>query len=531
MKKYFGVMLDMSRNAVMKPSEVVAYAKILKSFGYNMIQLYTEDTYEVDDEPYFGYMRGRYTQKDLSYISSECEKMGVEVIPCIQTLAHLNQPLRWHKSYGEITDVGDILLAGESRTYELIENMFKSLRKSFTSNYVHIGMDEAEMIGRGKYFNKHGYRNHLEILNEHLSKVIEIAKRYNFKPIMWSDMFFKLATGGEYYDIHANVTEEVKAAVPKEVGLVYWDYYHDDKETYDGMFAAHQKFENEIWFAGGAWTWVGFAPGNGFTMKNSLPAMQSAREHGIENVMLTCWGDNGKECSFYSILPALYAAKRFYDGETDMGTIKQEFKVITGEDFDTLVALDIPNFVGGNTSTIGNVSRYALYSDPFNGFLDCTCCKEGVGAEYAKHAEALAALGKTSQYAYLFESEAALCHVLELKYDLGVRTRRAYQTGNKKALEELIDDYSEIVVRLEKFYEKFRALWYKENHPSGFDVQDVRLGGLKQRLISCRDRLTEYINGNIENILELEEEVLPYFQKEETPSFMVWKWNATANRI
>ena len=34
--KYFGVMLDCSRNAVMKPTEVINFAKILKTFGYNM---------------------------------------------------------------------------------------------------------------------------------------------------------------------------------------------------------------------------------------------------------------------------------------------------------------------------------------------------------------------------------------------------------------------------------------------------------------------------------------------------------------
>ena len=531
MKKYFGVMLDMSRNAVMKPSKVLEYVKILKSFGYNMIQLYTEDTYEVDGEPYFGYMRGRYTQSELCYIVSECEKIGVEVIPCIQTLAHLNQAVRWQKVYGKITDVGDILLAGEERTYELIENMFKSLRKCFSSQYIHIGMDEAEMIGRGKYFNKHGYRNHLDILKEHLAKVIEIAKRYNFKPIMWSDMFFKLATGGEYYDINANVTEEVKNAVPKEVGLVYWDYYHEDKATYDGMFAAHKKFNNEIWFAGGAWTWVGFAPGNALTLKTSLPAMQSAREQGIENIIITCWGDNGNDCSYYSILPSLYAVKRYYDGEMDMEVIKKEFMEITGENYDDLAMLDIPNFVGENTNSIGNVSRYALYSDPFNGFLDCTCCKEGVGEEYKKHAKTLAELGEQSKYSYLFESASALCNVLELKYDLGVRTRKAYQEGDKQALQILVNDYEETLARLDNFYKKFRTLWYIENHPSGFDVQDLRIGGLKQRLISCRDRLVEYLNGDIESIPELECAVLSYFNKEETPCCMVWDWNVTANRI
>ena len=44
-QSYFGAMLDMSRNAVMKPEKVKEFAKILKSFGYNMLQLYTEDTF------------------------------------------------------------------------------------------------------------------------------------------------------------------------------------------------------------------------------------------------------------------------------------------------------------------------------------------------------------------------------------------------------------------------------------------------------------------------------------------------------
>ena len=51
--KRFGVMLDMSRNAVMKVEEIKNFAKIIKSFGYNMIQLYTEDTYEVENEPFW----------------------------------------------------------------------------------------------------------------------------------------------------------------------------------------------------------------------------------------------------------------------------------------------------------------------------------------------------------------------------------------------------------------------------------------------------------------------------------------------
>ena len=57
----------------------------------------------------------------------------------------------------------------------------------------------------------------------------------------------------------------------------------------------------------------------------------------------------------------------------------------------------------------------------------------------------------------------------------------------------------------------FRKLWFTENKAHGFEVQDIRLGGLKQRLAHCRSRLTEYAEGKIENIPELEEGVLDYF--------------------
>ena len=69
-KNYFGVMLDMSRNGVMKVSEVKRYVDYLKAFGYNSLQLYTEDTYEVDGEPYFGHLRGRYTKEELKEIDA-----------------------------------------------------------------------------------------------------------------------------------------------------------------------------------------------------------------------------------------------------------------------------------------------------------------------------------------------------------------------------------------------------------------------------------------------------------------------------
>ncbi|MDD7393469.1 MAG: beta-N-acetylhexosaminidase, partial [Eubacteriales bacterium] len=50
--------------------------------------------------------------------------------------------------------------------------------------------------------------------------------------------------------------------------------------------------------------------------------------------------------------------------------------------------------------------------------------------------------------------------------------------------------------------------WYAENKGQGFDVQDIRIGGLKQRLAHCEKMLRDFADGKIEKIDELEEPLL-----------------------
>ncbi|MBP0989763.1 MAG: hypothetical protein J5874_01095, partial [Oscillospiraceae bacterium] len=65
-----------------------------------------------------------------------------------------------------------------------------------------------------------------------------------------------------------------------------------------------------------------------------------------------------------------------------------------------------------------------------------------------------------------------------------------------------------VIERLENFRRKFEIQWMKENKPYGFEIQDMRLGGLKQRIESCKNRILSYLNGETESIDELEEEII-----------------------
>ena len=48
-----GIMLDCSRNAVLKVSAVKEYIRLISCMGYDTLMLYTEDTYEIESEPFF----------------------------------------------------------------------------------------------------------------------------------------------------------------------------------------------------------------------------------------------------------------------------------------------------------------------------------------------------------------------------------------------------------------------------------------------------------------------------------------------
>ena len=229
----FGTMLDCSRNAVPNLHTLKKWVDLTASLGYNTLLLYTEDTYEVTDEPYFGYMRGRYSQAELRELDAYANERGMTIMPCIQTLAHLYAIKRWPE-YWPHFDTDDILLAGDERVYTLIDHMFRSLAASLSCRTIHLGMDEAEMFARGRYYNQHGDCNRSQALLAHLQRVCEIGETYGFRFLIWSDMFFKLATGGQYYAQNAQIDESVREKIPANVELIYWDYYSADEAHYDG---------------------------------------------------------------------------------------------------------------------------------------------------------------------------------------------------------------------------------------------------------------------------------------------------------
>ncbi len=520
-----GVMPDCSRNAVMSVEAMKKFITVLAKMGYNQVQLYIEDTYQVNGEEKFGYLRGGYTKKELKELDDFAYGLGVELVPNIQTLAHLSTFLRWRK---DLVDTADIMLVGEEKVYDLIRRMFASLRECFRTDLIHIGMDEAMMLGRGKYYDLHGMQNRFEILLSHLERVCRLAREYGFKPMMWSDMFYRIANGGSYYKTGSEFDPSIKEKIPQDLTLVYWDYYSHDKDRYIKMIQGHRQLSDKLAFAGGAWKWSGFAPNNYFSIPATKVAFSACRAQGVQDVFLTMWGDNGAECSSFALLPTLCYGACIAQGITKMADIRAKFQEWVGARYDDFLLLDAPNRIEPVKKVI-NPAKYFLYADPFMSQFQ-NLEKEEYARTYASLARRLSLAAKRcGEYAYLFENLSKLCRVLELKQNICTRTRAAYESGDKEQMDAVIGDYKKMIRRTEEFYRAFRTQWYRENKPHGFEVQDARLGGLIQRMRSCMERFTQYRDGRISSIPELEEEIHPI--AESLINFNSWSQAYTTGRV
>ncbi len=509
-------MADMSRNAVYNIPTAKQMIRYLALMGYDSLMLYNEDVYEIPGYPYFGYMRGRFSCEELVEIDDYAYNLGIEVIPCIQTLAHLATALRW-PGLASFKDTDTILLAGDERTYKLVDEMLKISAKCFRSRRINLGMDEAHALGLGKYLTVNGYKPAPEIMLAHLERVVKICEENEFYPMIWSDMFFRMAFGGAYRVREGELPPDVMAKVPKNLTLIYWDYYSLDKQIFTHMIDCHLKCSNPIAFAGGAWKWYGFAPHNKFSLESTKLQLDVCAERGVDNIIVTAWGDDGAEAAQFSVLSSMiYFAERGFCGENvDDAHLEVRCNDCFGIGFSALVSLDCANDV--DDITVGQAKRplnpckYLLYNDPLEGLLDKHMNRERVVPDFKRNAQTLLKNVDHPKFGYMFDMLYKLCVVLENKSDLGIRIRTAYNNNDKSSLLDIAKYVIPTIISdINSFINAFRIQWYRENKTFGFSVQEIRLGGLKERLSSVALSLCDYAEGKLERIEELEQEVLSF---------------------
>ena len=509
-----GAMFSVSR-AALNMETLKATMRGMALMGLNTYLLYAEDTYEVDGFPYFGRGRGRYSKAELREMDKYALALGIELIPCIQVLGHLADYLRNAQAAGH-KDTANALLVGVDETYKLIDAMFSTVSECFTTKRVHIGMDETHDLGTGKYLDKFGYRERHEIFFEHLEKVRELAKARGLDPMMWSDMFFRLAgkglAGYNEYDMRVEFTEEFLKQIPLGVRPVFWDYYNSDKEFYRSNIEKHREvFNCEPIFAGGVWLWSGQGPLYSRSFDFTYPALDACRETGLQEIVATLWG--GGDSNLILAMPGLaWYADYDYVGGYDEESMKRCLRYACGVDYDDMMLTELVQHPDGGKISL---ERALLFSDPLLGIADKHFENLPMKDYYKDVTARLEAARPTHPlFAPAYELIVKISSVLEHKAEFGVRLKRAYDANDRDALCALIAESDVIIERIQAMRDCHYGVWMKYNKPHAWETHDIRYGGLIQRFDTVKRRLSDYLEGRAEHLEELEEERLRLYGEE-----------------
>ncbi len=537
----YGIMLDASRNGVMTVEHFKKWLRQLALMGYNMAMLYTEDTYKLPDEPYFGYMRGAYTLAEMQDVDAYAAKLGIEMIACIQTLGHMEQIIKWGPAYAPVTDTARVLNVDEDATYDLVAKMLKFWSTAFRSRKIHIGMDETHDLGRGRLLDKYGYKDGFTLFNQHLNRVNDMCKQLGLSPMIWSDMYFRLGNANQdYYDLNSNIPQEVRNNIPENVELVYWDYYHDDYKFYHDFIKLHQELNRPVALGSGVWTWSKFWYDHTKTKATVLPGLQACRDTGVQDVFFTMWGDDGAYCAWDSAMAGLvFSAEVAYGNGDNEAACATRFAAICHGDYaaHTLAGnLDIyPWDVDTKIDpAYGPLCAYHLFWDePVMGLawnyysIWNPDFDQVVIAEYQKICDGLKDKRHDDGCADL-NHPYMIAEVIIKRLAFRRKMLTAYHAGDRAKIAEIAGEIPAIISLYEELCESFRAMWIAVFKPFGFEVMQIRNAGQIARWHELQRTLLEYSSGKLSTIAELDEK-LPLGPTASKPAW--YKGFATSSSI
>ena len=502
------VMLDASRCAVPTVATVNRMMDHLALMGYGMAMLYTEDTVEIEERPYFGYMRGRYTKDELRAIDDYAYVYGIEVIPCLECYGHMDNYLVWGEA-AAIKDTPSVLLARSEKTFEFLDQLIGTVSSCFRSKRIHIGMDEAWDMGRGKFLDTHGYVPPFRIFNEYMARLMKILNRYGLKPMMWSDMYFRVCdTSNRYYEEDTVVPPEVADCIPPEMELVFW-HYGEKPYCDDYMLKKHAALGRKVLFAGGLWSWIGHFPENNYAMSTSRFSLDACRNNGVREVMMTVWLNDNAECDLFANLLGLsFFAELCFDQNADEPKLRARFEATTGGNYDAFLSLSLYHNRFDENLPFENyhnrfLGKHLFWQDILEGLYDSHLLKSPMSSHYA------ACATKMKDYVggpwhYLYDFAHKVFDYLALKTLIAETLLPAYQSGDRDTLSEIAHTLLPLLKeKTKQVHETHRSMWFANLKILGWSNLDLRYGGMIARCDTAILLLTRYLSGQDPTIEEL----------------------------
>src|SRR5690606_31494372 len=166
--------------------------------------------------------------------------------------------------------------------------------------------------------------------------------------------------------------------------------------------------------------------------------------------------------------------------------VAERFQFCTGgnyHDFMLLNYFDETPGVSKDNLHESNPSKFLLWQDVLIGLYDQNIKGLPMNQHYEQLISKLEnASRENPEWKVIFEFYEQLARVLSVKSEIGIQLKAAYDAEDKKKMRSLQEQLATLIEGTQELRCRHRILWFTVNKPFGWEVIDIRYGGLLARL-------------------------------------------------
>lgn len=274
---YRGLMLDISRGKVPTLETLYKLVAELSHYKMNVLQLYTEHTYQFSRHPKIGQDCGSLSNQDIIKLDAFCRTHYIELMPNLQSFGHARHTLSIPE-YQHLAESDKLwtLSPAIEETYTLLDELYADILPPFSSTTFNLNCDETYDLGTGVSKSLADKIGVGRVYLNHILRIRQLAARYGRRVQIWGDILLH----------HPELIGEV----PEDVILLDWGY--EAAESYPSTHIFGESGRT-FWVCPGTSSWNTLFPRLHNANTNIRNFVRDGVSAGAQGMLITDWGDYG----------------------------------------------------------------------------------------------------------------------------------------------------------------------------------------------------------------------------------------------
>lgn len=313
-----GIMLDVSRGKVPTRATLEALVDLCSRLRLNVLMLYIEHTFDFRRHPEIGKGASPLDAETMLGLDAYAGDRGVELIPCLQSLGHMERLLSIDR-YAHLaeSDRHWSLSPSHPETYTLLKELYDEFLPLFRSSRFNANCDEPFDLGRGRSASRVSHKTPGALFTDHVNRLERLAKTHHKQLMIWADF--------------ANQHPKQRSRLGRDVVLLDWWY----EASFDADRIRKLRREGfEVWACPGTSSWNCLFPRVENSQENITRWADAGRRHGATGLLNTDWGDFGHYNALgVSLHSYAWGAQQAWSGSVDSKRFDRAFgRQVFGED-------------------------------------------------------------------------------------------------------------------------------------------------------------------------------------------------------